>query len=76
MTDKNMKRIPRSYSDEFKRQLIAPYHNGKRMKCGGKRLDVCKSRNEWHCICVLVNLFNREIIGCSAEKSKTLDEVL
>lgn len=30
MTEKKQKRTPRSYSDEFKQQLIALYHNGKR----------------------------------------------
>lgn len=36
MTEKNKKRTPRSYSDDFKQQLMALYRNGKR-KC-----DICR----------------------------------
>lgn len=36
MTDKKQKRKPRSYTDEFKQQLVLLYQNGKR-KC-----DICR----------------------------------
>lgn len=36
MTEKKQKRKPRSYTDEFKKQLVDLYHSGKR-KC-----DICR----------------------------------
>lgn len=36
MTEKKQKRKPRSYTDEFKQQLVLLYQNGKR-KC-----DICR----------------------------------
>lgn len=36
MAEKKQKRKPRSYTDEFKQQLVHLYHNGKR-KC-----DICR----------------------------------
>lgn len=41
MTDKKQKRKPRSYTDEFKQQLVLLYQNGKR-KC-----DIC---NKFICL--------------------------
>lgn len=36
MTEKKQRRKPRSYTDEFKQQIVQLYHNGKR-KC-----DICR----------------------------------
>ena len=38
-------------------------------------LTYVRAGNHWNYICVLIDLFNREIIGCSAGKQKTAELV-
>ncbi len=40
------------------------------MECGGKRPDVCKSRNDLELYMCMIDLFKREIIVYSAGKHK------
>ncbi len=69
-------KIRRSFNEEFKSQIVQLHLNGKR-KCEIIReYDLSPSvLNSWNYICVLIDLFNREIIGC-AGKNKDADLVL
>lgn len=62
-------------NDNIKNVVNRQFNKRENLEVVVSDLTYVRVRNKWHYICILVNLFNREIIGYSAGPNKTAELV-